>query len=114
MSNPGKDCPDCHVDIGTWSVFRAFWPSKIKCPHCGARLSYKHYALPFTVICIAYLCSLLFLLNHYYEKSQSFTENILILAAFWYTIAFVAWAPFDLLFTLYERKFGTLSLTRKR
>ena len=36
----GSHCPRCQNDIGLWPVFVAGWPTRIKCPHCGARLGY--------------------------------------------------------------------------
>ncbi len=36
----GKHCPHCGEDIGVWPVFSAGLPSRIWCPHCGARVRY--------------------------------------------------------------------------
>jgi hypothetical protein len=36
----GKHCPACGQDIGIWAVLFAGLPSRIRCPHCRARLSY--------------------------------------------------------------------------
>jgi hypothetical protein len=36
----GKHCPACGKDIGMWAVLFAGLPSRIRCPHCRARLSY--------------------------------------------------------------------------
>ena len=38
--NDGKHCPACGKDIGLWAVLLAAWPSRVRCPHCRARLSY--------------------------------------------------------------------------
>src|SRR5262245_46864139 len=40
-----KHCPVCGQDIGIWAVLLAGLPSRVRCPHCKARLSYGHDAL---------------------------------------------------------------------
>ena len=39
----GKRCPACGHDIGIWAVVSAMWPTRVWCPHCGARLRYRDH-----------------------------------------------------------------------
>ena len=43
MAN-GKQCPACSRDIGVWPIFTAGLPSRIRCPHCFARIRYRGIA----------------------------------------------------------------------
>ena len=45
----GRNCPGCLRDIGIWPVVRAPLPSRIRCPHCKARLRYRN-AVPVMVV----------------------------------------------------------------
>ncbi len=58
MAN-GKVCPACAKDIGVWAIFSAGGPSRIRCPHCRARLRYDGamavMAAPFAVVVFAAL-----------------------------------------------------------
>ena len=40
----GKHCPACARDIGVWPIFAAGLPSRIRCPHCFARIRYRGIA----------------------------------------------------------------------
>ena len=51
--NDGKHCPACGRDIGLWTVFTAGLPSRIRCPHCRARLGF-----PQTGVLVAWLIAL--------------------------------------------------------
>jgi hypothetical protein len=37
----GKRCPWCKEEIGIWAVIKAAWPTMIKCPTCGSKLTYE-------------------------------------------------------------------------
>ncbi|RPI77112.1 MAG: hypothetical protein EHM45_10385 [Desulfobacteraceae bacterium] len=37
----GKHCPWCKEEIGLWAVIKAAWPTMIKCPTCGSKLTYE-------------------------------------------------------------------------
>ena len=37
----GKRCPWCKEEIGLWAVIKAAWPTMIKCPACGSKLTYE-------------------------------------------------------------------------
>ena len=43
MAN-GTQCPACGRDIGVWPIFTAGLPSRIRCPHCFARIRYRGIA----------------------------------------------------------------------
>ena len=51
----GKRCPACSHDIGMWAVLSAAWPTRVWCPHCGARLRYQGTANVSRVIILATL-----------------------------------------------------------
>jgi hypothetical protein len=40
----GKQCPACGRDIGVWPIVSAGLPSRIRCPHCFARIRYRGFA----------------------------------------------------------------------
>jgi len=38
----GKTCYQCGQEIGFWSVFKSMWPTRIFCPYCKTKNSYKY------------------------------------------------------------------------
>ena len=107
MAN-GKVCPACGKDIGVWAIFAAGVPSRIRCPHCRARLQYdgaiRVVVLPFAIVVVAAL------LGHEAAVDLGIVRPGLIIAF----LALLAWVPIELLLALYLRDHRTLRLAEPR
>ena len=101
----GKHCPACGKDVGMASVMTALWPSRVKCPHCKARLAYLNgTALVINLLAVwaglgVVACYALQLWFSPYKPQFYFAIAALVVAA---------WLPVELAATLYMRRFGKL------
>ncbi|MBW8883351.1 MAG: hypothetical protein JF612_00950 [Planctomycetia bacterium] len=104
-SNDGKHCPVCGKDVGMASMITALWPTRIKCPHCKARLAYLNgSALVVNLLAVWAGLGVI----AYYALQQWFSPYK---PQFYFAIAALvvaAWLPIELVATLYMRRFGTL------
>jgi len=105
LMNDGKHCPACGKDVGMASVMTALWPSRVKCPHCKARLTYLNSAA-LVVNLLAVWAGLgviaCYALQRWFSPHKP---------QFYFAIAALvvaAWLPVEFAATLYMRRFGKL------
>lgn len=107
MAN-GKVCPACGNDIGVWAIFSAGGPSRIRCPHCRARLRYDGaiavMAVPFAVVVFAAL------VIHEVAVDVGVARPGLVVTI----MLLVTWVPVELLLALYLRDHRTLRIVEPR
>jgi DNA-directed RNA polymerase subunit RPC12/RpoP len=107
MAN-GKVCPACGKDIGVWAIFAAGGPSRIRCPHCRARLRYdgavRIVVLPFAIVAVAAL------VGHEAAVDLGMVRPGLLIAF----LALLTWVPIELLLAIYLRDHRTLRLVEPR
>lgn len=102
----GSTCPDCDKDIGFMAVYKASLPSRIKCPHCGARVNYKPFPWVVSVISISAYAVLLLLCRDFFIRAGNaigLNEFLTIILA-----AGILWQPFEALITMHLRKKSSL------
>ena len=102
----GSTCPDCSKDIGFMAVYKASLPSRIKCPHCGARVSYKPFPWFVSIISIAVYTTILLLYWDYFislGNAMGVNGFITVILA-----AGILWQPFEILITMHLRKKSSL------
>jgi hypothetical protein len=106
----GKHCPACGTDIGVWPVLFAGLPTRVRCPHCKARLTYGNSLLLLlgvvTMAAVGAVASC-YAASHYLGKSAQITDPI----KFYGSVAALflgLWIPVELAFTLYVRNRGVL------
>lgn len=97
----GKHCPICGKDIGLWVVLLAAWPTRVRCPHCKARLSYGGSVLLATGL-VAFLAVLFYVVSLKYRLSDLKFHLVYV------GVALAVLVPFELAATLYLRHRGTL------
>lgn len=102
---PGKICPACDKDIGVWPVFVAALPSRVKCPHCKARLQYVDTGvLVATLVAVLLSCgagAFCFVLRFYPLARLEFAFVCVALIA-------LLWLPLEFAVALYLRNAKTL------
>jgi len=107
MAN-GKVCPACGKDIGVWAIFAAGGPSRIRCPHCRARLQYdgavRIVVLPFAIVAVAAI------IGHEAAVDLGMVRPGLLIAF----LALITWVPIELLLAIYLRDHRTLRLVEPR
>jgi ABC-type arginine transport system permease subunit len=108
--NGGKHCPACEKDIGLWPVLSAGLPTRVRCPHCKARLTYGNsFLLLLGVVAMVSLVGLMsyYLASHYLVSSSRITNPLkfygVVVALF-----LGLWIPVEVAFTLYVRSRGVL------
>jgi len=85
----GTDCPNCNKDIGIWAIMKVGWPTKLKCPHCKAKLKYEPMNWGTLIISIMiyitiYVISIEILLNNFdFSLKYKFAIMVLIAVGFW-------------------------------
>jgi len=94
----GKRCPACGRDIGIWAVFAAGLPTRIRCPHCKARLSYRG-AMPIVIVMLLLLGPVVY---GSYRAAQALGD-VRSWRLLFAGLVLVAWAPIELGFSLYLR-----------
>jgi hypothetical protein len=103
----GKNCCRCGKEISFWNVFKATWPTRVFCPHCKAKNSYRYAHLIGFLSAIATLfLAFLSLIIASIAVSETSPEGLVIL---WFIIIFIAlFELFLLLTTPALRRFGHL------
>ena len=109
--SPGADCPSCGKDIGILSVFLAQTPSRIRCPHCKARVRYVGTRRLMWMIAFiaAMIFGFSFVLATYVWKFQNEYTRALVL----FGLFFVSWMFVELAVARYLRRNKTLECTPK-
>jgi hypothetical protein len=101
----GKHCPACGKDIGLWAVLSAGLPTRVRCPHCKARLSYSGgrglVINLFVVLLAAGVAAFYFARQLYAVTRPQFYLALIILAL-------AIMLPIDLVATLGLRRRGVL------
>ena len=101
----GKHCPACGKDIGMLTVMTALWPTRVRCPHCKARLTYTTggaLVLNLLVVLLALGAVACYVLQRWYSpKAPQFYFAIAALVV-------AVWLPVELAATLYMRRYGKL------
>jgi DNA-directed RNA polymerase subunit RPC12/RpoP len=106
----GKHCPACGKDIGVLAVLLAGMPTRIRCPHCKARLTYGSSVLlvlgVMTLVALATVASC-YAVSRYFGARYSFTDPVKFYGV---AIGLVLglWIPIELAFTVYMRRRGVL------
>jgi hypothetical protein len=106
----GKHCPACGKDIGVWPVLLAVLPTRVRCSHCRARLTYGKSlmlllgvttAVALLVVASCYIVSLYLGTKLLYNNPAKFFGVA--------TALFLAlWIPVEAAFALYVRNRGVL------
>jgi hypothetical protein len=103
--NDGKHCPVCGKDIGIWPVLTAALPSRVRCPHCKARLAYENSGrLVVTLGLLLLALAIVAFVGVGKVYSAMRWEYHLALAG----LVLVVWMPVEWLLTVYLRNRGTL------
>jgi len=102
----GKHCPACGKDIGLWPVLAAGLPSRIRCPHCQARLTYGGSG---TLVACLFAILLTLAVGSFFVVSRQYSVRHLQFHAAFLAVALAVMLPVDLAATLYLRRFGVLT-----
>jgi hypothetical protein len=102
----GKHCPACGKDIGLWSVLSAGLPTRVRCPHCQARLSYGGDS----ALMVGLFAILLVAAGAAFYFARQIHPSMH--SRFYFTLVLLALAlmlPVELAATLYLRRHGVLT-----
>jgi len=106
MTN-GKQCPACGKDIGIWAIFAAGMPSRIRCPHCRARLRYDGGSIvmgvAFAVVVVVILIAHEVAVDIGLTRPGLFTALLLL----------ITWVPIELLLAIYLRDYRKLTVVER-
>ena len=102
----GKLCPNCGNEIGFWSVFRAAWPTRIRCPRCKSKIGYAAgHAIGIMAVLIAIAIAVLAIpLSALLAQGHSAGTFILV----WGACFVVMYELFLLFATVLLRRYGRL------
>ena len=101
----GKHCPDCAKDIGVWPVLAAGLPSRIRCPHCKARLTYGGSG---TLVACLFAILLTLAVGSFFVVSRQYSARHWQFHAVFIVVALAVMLPVDLAATFYLRRYGLL------
>ena len=113
----GKHCPACGKDIGIWPVVSAALPSRVRCPHCKARLSYGGgllLGMIALVVAVLVLCvgiASYYLASHHLAAGARVSKPIRFygtLVAVFLALWLPIWLPLEIGLTMYIRRRGEL------
>lgn len=106
----GRHCPACEKDIGVWPVLTAGLPTRVRCPHCKARLTYGSSLLLMlgvvamtAVVGVASYYATLYLLGRLSRVGEPLKFYGVLVAVF-----LALWLPIEVAFTLVMRNRGEL------
>jgi len=109
--NSGRDCPACKKDIGLWPVFRAAWPTRVKCPHCKSTLRYGIRVWRTFFIFVLPLTLALLVLSFALTWRVFGTLDI-VSFAFSLLLFVVAWGIFEIISAVYLRSHRALRIVK--
>lgn len=101
----GKHCPDCAKDIGVGPVLAAGLPSRIRCPHCKARLTYGDSG---TFVACLFAVLLTLAVGSFFVVNRQYSVLDLKFHAVFIAVASAVMLPVDVAATLYLRRYGRL------
>jgi len=101
----GKHCPECAKDIGVWPVLAAGLPSRIRCPHCKARLTYGDIG---TFVACLFAILLTLAVGSFFVVNRQYSARDLKFHAAFIAMALAVMLPVDVVATWYLRKYGVL------
>ena len=101
----GKHCPACAKDIGIWPVLAAGLPSRIRCPHCKARLTYGGSG---TLVASLFAVLLTLAVASFFFVSRQHSVLHLQFHVVFVAVALAVMLPVDLAATFYLRSRGVL------
>lgn len=116
MTVDGKLCPECNQDIGLWAIIKLSWPTKLKCPHCGTKLRYTPWQIPFVVLSVivyllvvALVISLIYLIiaNHFALMSR---PNIIWVGGVICLFNVALWVLFEIMIANRLRNYSKLEM----
>jgi hypothetical protein len=102
----GRHCPRCGRDVGIWAVMSAALPTRVWCPGCGARLSYRGawllfaVALPLLLALAVGAAYVALLLRPEYRMQAAALFGVLVLGS---------WGIVEWLLALYLRRYHVLT-----
>ncbi len=107
----GKHCPECAKDIGVWSVLAAGLPSRIRCPHCQARLTYGNIG---TLVACLFAVLLTLAVGSFFAVSTHYSARHWQFHAVFIAVSLAVMLPVDIAATLYLRRYGVLQKAQVR